>query len=109
MFLFCKSKILEDSGSSRPPPLDSSLKARFKAFWDIFFENVYATLASQVTDFAQKGDLACVCVLRSSSFQNQGPKHQSTSCESTSQMCLNEIFCRFASFSLHLNSDAAKS
>ena len=52
------SKILEDSGSSGPPPLDFSVNARFKAFWDIFSFKLYATLASQVTDFAREGDLA---------------------------------------------------
>ena len=56
--LFCKSIIPEEIKSSGPPPLDFSVKTRFKAFWDIFFENLHATLASQVTDFAQEGDSA---------------------------------------------------
>ena len=54
---FCKSIIPEEIKSSGPPPLDFSDKTRFKAFWDICFEKMYATLASQVTDFAQEGDL----------------------------------------------------
>ena len=56
--LFCKSIILEEIKNSGPPPLDFSVKTRFKAFWDFFFEKLYATLASQVTDFAREGDLA---------------------------------------------------
>ena len=51
MFLFCKSIIFSGDCSKSPPPLDSSVKTRFKAFWDIFFENVHATLDSQVTFF----------------------------------------------------------
>ena len=58
MFLFCKSIIFSGDCSARFAPLESSVKTRFKAFWDLFFENLYATLASQVTDFAQEGDLA---------------------------------------------------
>ena len=58
MFLFCKSIIFSGDCSKSPPPLDFSVKTRFKAFWDIFFENLHATLASQVTDFAREGDLA---------------------------------------------------
>ena len=58
MFLLCKSIFFSGDCSARFPPLESSAKTRFKAFWGIFFENFYATLASQVTDFAQDGDLA---------------------------------------------------
>ena len=62
MFLFCKSIIFSGDCSKSPPPLDFSVKTRFKAFWNIFFENLHATLASQVTDFApggrRSGDLA---------------------------------------------------
>ena len=58
MFLFCKSIIFSGDCSARFAPLESSVKSWLKAFWDIFFENLYATLASQATDFAREGDLA---------------------------------------------------
>ncbi len=36
MFLFCKSIIFSGDCSKSLPPLQSSVKTRFKAFWDIF-------------------------------------------------------------------------
>ena len=65
------SKIPEDPSGGGPPPLQFCLKARFKAFWDIFFENLHATMASQVTDFAQDVDLSKLAV---DFISKSGPK-----------------------------------
>ena len=49
--LFCKSIIFSGICSIFCALYDGSIKTWFKAIWDIFFENLHATLDSQVTFF----------------------------------------------------------
>ena len=78
---FCKSIIPEDFESSRPLLSFASVKTRFKAFWDVFFENLHATLDSQLTkhltEKAPAGRLkpeACLCLVPKTKYMTLGPK-----------------------------------